>query len=140
MGTFERHIVVGFVHLTGFRLYVVFLKLIHLELKSGQGSVLAHTRSQQHFYPYMYDVLSLELRPFLNNTTVRVTIDRLLSAKKPHWFRTYLLFITFTFIELARYIIIFQYIFDFQLICSLLFIQFIAASVRGPAQSALCKT
>jgi uncharacterized MAPEG superfamily protein len=75
----------------------------------------------------MYDILTLEPRPFFENTTAAVVGD---------WCRTYLLFITFRFVELARYIIVFQYIFDVQPIRSLLFIQLVAASVRGSAQSA----
>jgi hypothetical protein len=79
----------------------------------------------------MYDVLTLEPRPFFENTTAAIVGD---------WCHTYILFITFTLVELARYIIIFQYIFDVQLIRSLLFIQLVAASVRGSAQSAPCET
>jgi hypothetical protein len=75
----------------------------------------------------MYDVLTLELRLFFENTAAAVVGD---------WRRTYILFIAFTFVELARYIIVSQYIFDVQLIGSLLFIQLVAASVRGSAQSA----
>lgn len=127
MGTFERHIVVGFVHLTGFRLCVGFLKLIHLELKPCPGTHSEPTT----FYRYMYDVLTLEPQPFFENTTAAVVGD---------WCRTCILFITFTLVELARYTIVFQYIFDVQLIRSLLFIQLVAASVRGSAQSAPCET